>query len=191
MTALGAGLRAACRSFAGERSGAALLEFALIIPIVAALLLCSVEASRLAMTQLKMERVASMVGNLVARAEGHTEASFQACFDAADQIARPYPLFESGNVVVSSVAGRPTGATVLWQQVSEDGVSVTSRVGNPGARAALPDELDVDAGEGLIVTEVYFDYVPLMAEMVFPARRMYTRAFHRPRRTAIITMQES
>ena len=167
-----------------------MVEFALIIPVLVALVVGTFEVTHLVRTQQKMERVAGMVGNLVARAESHTEENFQACFDAASQFAWPYDLFEKGNVIVSSIVGQGDGEhpTVLWQQVSEDGVTVSSRIGSPGQAATLPEGLGVDEGQGLIVTEVYFDYAPRMAEQMFPARRLYMRALHSPRRSAIITM---
>ena len=179
---------AAFRSFMRERRGDAMIEFAIILPVMVGLMICTFELTRLAMTQQKMERVAGMVGNLVARSESHTEENFQACFDAAGQFAWPYDLFASGNVVVSSIVGQEDAPTVLWQQVSGDGVTVESRIGSPGLAANLPESLDVEEGQGLIVTEVYFDYVPQMARQMFPARRLYLRAFHSPRRSAIITM---
>ena len=173
-----------------RRRGDAAVEFAFVLPVLCALMVGTFEATHLVMTQHKMERVAGMVGNLVARAESHTVESFQACFDAADQIARPYDLFESGNIIVTSVVGQADGEdpTVLWQQVSEDGVTVESNIGSPGATASLPGGLVIAEGQGLIVTEVYFDYAPRMAPQMFPARRLYMQAFHSPRRSAIITM---
>lgn len=167
-----------------------MVEFALIIPILVALVVGTFEVTHLVRTQQKMERVAGMVGNLVARAESHTEENFQACFDAASQFAWPYDLFEKGNVIVSSIVGQGDGEhpTVLWQQVSEDGVTVSSHIGSPGQAATLPEGLDIDEGQGLIVTEVYFDYAPRLAAQMFPARRLYMRALHSPRRSAIITM---
>ena len=186
----GGRLVAAFRSFIATQRGDAMVEFALIMPVLIALLVGTFEVSRLVKTQQKMERVAGMVGNLVARAESHTEENFQACFDAASQFAWPYDLFENGNVIVTSVVGQEEdeNPTVLWQQVSVDGITVESRIGSPGQAATLPGGLGIDEGQGLIVTEVYFDYAPRLAERMFPARRLYMRAFHSPRRSAIITM---
>lgn len=186
----GGRLVAAFRSFIVAQRGDTMIEFALIMPVIVALMICTYEVSHLVRTQHKMERVAGMVGNLVARAESHTEENFQACFDAASQFAWPYDLFENGNVIVTSIVGQEDGEqpTVLWQQVSEDGVTVESRVGSPGEAATLPGGLNIDEGQGMIVTEVYFDYAPRMAEQMFPARRLYMRAHHSPRRSAIITM---
>ncbi len=186
----GGRLVVAFRSLIAAQRGDAMVEFALIIPIIVALMVGTFEAAFLVKTQQKMERVAGMVGNLVARAESHTEENFQACFDAASEFAWPYDLFARGNVIVTSIVGQEDGEhpTVLWQQVSEDGVTVESRIGSPGQAATLPGGLGVDEGQGMIVTEVYFDYAPRLAEQMFPARRLYMRAFHSPRRSAIITM---
>ena len=186
----GGWLAAAFRSFIVTQRGDAMVEFALIIPVLVALLVGTFEVTHLVRTQQKMERVAGMVGNLVARAESHTEENFQACFDAASQFAWPHDLFENGNVIVTSIVGQEAdeNPTVLWQQVSEDGVTVESRIGSPGKAATLPGGLGIDEGQGLIVTEVYFDYTPRLAAQMFPARRLYMQAFHSPRRSAIITM---
>ncbi|MDE0251195.1 MAG: hypothetical protein OXK72_09375, partial [Gammaproteobacteria bacterium] len=62
----GGRLVAAVRSFIAAQRGDSMIEFALIMPIIVALMVCTYEVSYLVRTQQKMERVAGMVGNLVA-----------------------------------------------------------------------------------------------------------------------------
>jgi hypothetical protein len=87
------------------------------------------------------------------------------------------------------VTGEDTGPEVLWQQVGGGSVLQASQVGAPGDSAVLPPSFNVDEGEGLVITEVYFDFQPVLLASLIPARRLYYQPVYRPRRTAIVALQ--
>ncbi|MBT3400017.1 MAG: hypothetical protein HN420_08515, partial [Rhodospirillaceae bacterium] len=109
-------------------------------------------------------------------------------FAAADQLGQPFDLFDAGNIIVTSVIGEATGPEILWQQIGAGHVTEPSLVGLPGDAAVLPLNFNVDEGEGLVVTEVYFDYEPFLLPIMIPAQRLYYQAIYRPRTTAILAM---
>ena len=174
--------------FLRDRRGGVMLEFAFAMPILVGLLMGGVEFARFALVNQKMERVTSFVGDFVARAEALDEADFDDYFAAADQIGRPFDLFDEGNIIVTSVTGEASGPEVLWQQIGTGNITEPSQVGVPGDPAVLPLNFNVDEGEGLVVTEVYFDYEPLLLPLMIPAQRLYYQAIYRPRTTAILAM---
>jgi hypothetical protein len=171
-----------------DRRGGVMLEFAFAMPILIGLLMGGVEFARFAMVNQKMERVTSFVGDLVAGAEALDEADFDDYFAAADQLGQPFDLFDDGNIIVTSVTGEDTGPEVLWQQIGAGHVIEPSLVGLPGDPAVLPLNFNVDEGEGLVVTEVWFDYEPFLLPLMIPAQRLYFQAIYRPRTTAILAM---
>ncbi len=181
-------LLAAFRPFRRDRRGGVMLEFAFAMPILVGLLMGGVEFARFALVNQKMERVTSFVGDFVARAEALDEADFDDYFAAADQLGRPFDLFEGGNIIVTSVIGEATGPEILWQQIGTGHVTAPSLVGLPGEPAVLPLNFNVDEGEGLVVTEVYFDYEPILLPLMIPAQRLYYQSIYRPRTTAILAM---
>jgi len=80
---------------------------------------------------------------------------------------------------------------------SQSGVQVallrqaqTSQVGAPGDPAVLPAGFNVDEGEGLEVSEVYYDFEPLMLASLIAPHRLYYQAIYRPRTTAILAMTQ-
>lgn len=170
--------------------GGIMLEFAFAMPVIIGLVLGGVEFARFALVNQKMERVTTFVGDFVARAEALDEADFDDYFAAAEQLSVPFDVFDGGNIVVTSVTGESTGPEVLWQQVGAGSVLQASHVGAPGDAAVLPDGFTVDEGEGLVVTEVWFDFEPILLPLLIPDRRLYFQAIYRPRRTAILAMQQ-
>lgn len=178
----------AFRSFLGDRRGGVMLEFAFAMPVMIGLLMGGVEFARFALVNQKMERVTSFVGDFVARAEALDEGDFDDYFAAADQLGRPFDLFDGGNIIVTSVIGEATGPEILWQQIGAGYVTEPSLVGLPGDTAVLPLNFNVDEGEGLVVTEVFFDYEPFLLPLMIPAQRLYYQSIYRPRTTAILAM---
>lgn len=178
------------RDFPRATGGGAMLEFAFAMPILVGLMMGGFEFARFALVNQKMERVTGFVGDFVARAEALDESDFDDYFAAAGQIGVPFDLFADGNIVVTSVTGEAGGPEVLWQQVGAGAVSEASEVGLPGDPAVLPAGFNVDEGEGLVVTEVWFDFEPMMLPGLIPARRLYYQAIYRPRTTAILAMSQ-
>lgn len=166
-----------------------MVEFAFAMPVLIALVMGGFEFARFALLNQKMERATGFVADLVSRADALEAGDFTDYFAAAGQIGLPYDLFNDGNMIVTSVTGESSGPEVLWQQVGAGAVTEPSRIGAPGEAATLPNGFQVDEGEGLIVTEVYFDFEPLVLPALMPARRLYFQAIYRPRTTAILAMQ--
>ena len=180
------------RRFAGDRRGNVMIEFAFMLPVISSLVLGGVEFARYAMINQKMDRVSGFVGDLVARAESLEASDFVDYFAAAEQLSLPFDLLAEGNIIVSSITGETGGPEVLWQQVGPGAVSQASTVGAPGGPATLPAGFVLDVNENIVVTEVYYDFVPLFLPPAFvTGGRLHYQSVFRPRTTAVLAMQQS
>ena len=79
------------------------MEFALVLPVLILLMLASVELARFVFLHQKMDRVATTISDLVARAETINESQLADIFTAAGEVSTPFDLANRGVVIVSSV----------------------------------------------------------------------------------------
>ena len=170
------------RDFIEDRRGAALIELGFAVPVLTLVLLGCFEATRYVLLHQKLDRAASTTADLVAQQDGITTAQLDDLFEAATRVMEPYDLGANGRIIVSSVY-RPgaAAATVVWQRLTAAGIAATSELGAAGATAALPAGFTVDAGENVIVAEVFYSYTPLFLSAMFEATQVSHNAFNRPR----------
>lgn len=170
------------RRLVGDCSGAAMIELAFAVPVLTLILLGCFEATRYVLLNQKLERAAGATADLVAQLDGITVAQLADLFDAAAATMEPFDLVADGRIVVSSVY-RPGSdpATVAWQRLDDGSLGASSEIGAVGADAALPTGFVVDAGENVIVAEVFYDYTPFFLDTAFLAGQLYHSAYNRPR----------
>ena len=178
-------MRVGLRSLAAlrrDRGGAILVEFALVLPVLIAILLGCFEATRFVLLHQKLDRAASAVADLVAQSDGITVAQVNDLFTVAEDQLSPFDLAASGRVIVSSIT-RPTAAAagVAWQRLSSGALSAASVVGIAGATATLPAGLIVRTGENVIVAETFYNYVPFFMDSFLSPTVFRHAAFNRPR----------
>ena len=169
--------------FARDRRGSVLMELAIGLPILVMILLGCFEAARFALLDQKLARVAASTADLVAQANGISEAQITDLFNAADATANPFDLAGGGRIIISSVS-RPTtaAATIAWQRTSTGTYAATSALGTAGQTATLPTGLTLRQGENVIVAEVFYDYAPVfLGATRFTAASLYQVAYNRPR----------
>lgn len=170
--------RLGCRDSRGNSA----VEFGLIVPVLLVLVLGSVDLARFVILNQKLDRVAVSMADLVARAETIAETDFTDIFIAADHIAEPFELGAFGSVIISAVTNPDgDGAAVAWQRLGGGSYAATSRLGAEGDTATLDDGFEVREGETAIISEVFFDFTPLLSELIVAARVVYKRSYHRPR----------
>lgn len=173
------------RRLVRNRDGGIAVEFALIIPIMVALLLGGVDIVRFVIINQKMDRVAGFIGDFVARERSLDESNFDEFFAAAQHIAKPYDLESGGILYISGIGGGPgdehDDAEVLWQRAGAGTLSQSSSVGEVGDAPTLPAGLPVAEGQGLIVTEIFYRFDPLFVPNIVAGRVLQYRVYHRPR----------
>ena len=170
------------RRFVDDREGAALIELAFAVPVLVVVLLGCFEATRFVLLHQKLDRAATSTADLVAQANGITQAQIDDLFDAASQMMEPYDIGANGRSVVTSVY-RPDAnpAAVIWQRLSNTGINIASEIGTTGAPAALPTGFTVRTGENVIIAEVFYDYTPFFLSALFEPAQLHHIAYNRPR----------
>lgn len=188
---LGQRLRRGLRRLFGDREGVSLIEFAFMAPILVSLLIGSFEIARFVLLNQKLNRLASNSSDLVTRSETMSEAELDNIFAAGEFITSPFKLANKGVVIISSVSNpgpnNTTPPIVNWQQKSDAGSSFASGVGVEGGQATLPGDLALRVGQDIIISEVIYDFKPVMfAEMT--DKDLYHVSFHRPRLGELTTL---
>lgn len=181
------GRRAALwRRLLGQDSGIAMVEFALIMPVLLLLVMGGLELSRYVLLHQKLSRLASNAGDLVSRAEKLTVADVNQVFEASQYIVRPFDMNPEGVVVISSVAKQPDNPPIVqWQQQGGGGASATSQIGRSSQPANLPGTFVLRDFQDVIVAEVFYRYEPLIFDDIFPPADLYFIALQRPRYGAL------
>ncbi len=171
-------------------AGNVAVEFALTVPILLLLMLGSAEMARFVLLYQKMERVATTVSDLVARAETISESQITDIFAAVDEVAQPFDLADLGVVFVSSITNADgTGPVIAWQRHGGGVYSATSEIGTQGSTPVLPPDFEVREGETAIISEVYYNFTPFLSEMIVRPQVIYRVAHHRPRLGTLDTVQ--
>jgi Flp pilus assembly protein TadG len=182
------------RKFSSDRRGALIAEFAAAMPVLVILLLGGVEVSRFALLNQRMDRLATVMGDLVAQAETLSENDVTQLFQATGHVAWPFDMATKGNVIISSISipAPPAAQTpkITWQR-HIGGLVSSSQIGAQNAAPTLPGGLTVATGQTLIVAEVYYDFSPMLIGSLVLAHRIYHRAFFRPRIGALTALTAS
>lgn len=184
-------MRMLLRRLSSDRRGGLIAEFAAAMPVLVLMLLGGVEVSRFALLNQRMDRLATVMGDLVAQAETISESDMTNLFKATAPVAWPFDMVAKGNVIISSVslpaAPAPQSPKVTWQRHTGNLVT-TSKIGAQSAAAVLPTGLTVATNQTIIVSEVYYSFSPMLIGALVPQQTIYHRAFFRPRIGALTTI---
>lgn len=186
MTARGAGggFYGALARFARETRGAVLTEFAMAFPILVVLILGGFEIGRYVLLQQKLQSVAVETADLVSQAETIKATDIDNILIAVDHIMTPFELGGKGVVIVSSIGATGTNPPkVNWQRAGGGTASAVSKLGPAGSNAVLPTGFVVRPGESVIVSEVFYNYEPVLAMNLIPlpSGQLYNESMYRPR----------
>lgn len=178
------------RALARAREGMAFLEFAITAPFLLALFLGSVEITRYIIVSQKVEKASVTVTDLVAQSSELTQDQLDQLILAAGEIMDP---FEFGGatayVLVSSVSKTGTNPPVVNWQYAGGGTWVqASHIGVTGGNATLPEGFEMNDRENVIVTEVYYNFTPLISDAVIDSGQIYKISFFKPRLGDLTTL---
>lgn len=186
-------------SFIRNRSGVAMLEFAMMAPVLLLLAAGSFEVARYALILQKLDRIVGTLSDLVTRSGSATmtEMEISNILDSALYMAQPFDISGDSMMVLTSVVGRAGQAPVILSQRVQGSVA--------GGQSAVGTVVDEDAtlppafpdagsgetlsdGENLIVAEIIYNYKPyLTGELtIFEDMVFYRDSYFRPRYTATI-----
>lgn len=187
-------MRTRLRRLYADRRGGLVVEFAFAMPVLTLMLMGGVEISRYALMNQRMDRLATVVGDLVSQQQTVSQNDLNAIFGATKSVAWPFDLTGSGKVIVSSISipAPPAAqvAKITWQRASGSLVE-SSKFGVEGATPVLPSgppPLTVSAGQTIITAEVFYHFKPILIGALVPEQNVYYKAFFRPRTGSLTTL---
>ena len=193
-------LRATASRLAGCRSGLAMTEFALSLPILTTLGLCGLECANLAMANLRVSNIAMLTADNAARVrDSIDEANVIELLQGSKMTGDSIRFRQNGRIILSSIEpntaganGASTGQWIRWQRC--DGAKqVASNYGAQGkgqndatlqfvGPAANP--IAAAPATAVMMVEVVYDYQPVISNAIFGARTLrYESAFNVRQRT--------
>lgn len=170
-------------AFAGAQRGSAAVEFALIVPIMIAVYIGSVEASTLIIIDRKVQSVAGSVGDLVARTDERLATDdLKDYFRAASGIMTPYAADGVTQKVTAIKVNNDGTNSVLWQSSYQGGVySTVAKLALPKT-FTLPAEMTAIAkNQTVIAAEASYTYTPMFGFVLQQSVNLYRSNFFMPR----------
>jgi len=167
-----------------EQKGSVLIELAVAIPLLVTLLFSGLEVARFMLTHQKVARIATSVADISSQGQTISEAEIANVFDATEFVAGSLNFSTDGYMILTSVSrDGANNPAVEWQRTHGTQISAEtiSKVGVPGGTATIPSNFVLEAGEGLIIAEVYYDYSALLFGDIVGDGLIYKTAYYRPR----------
>jgi Flp pilus assembly protein TadG len=192
-----------CSRRTDARRAVAALEFALVLPVLALLLLAGVDLSLWFINKFRLDNAAQSLGNIVAAAQTLPLSAFPASFCAGTSTSLNYfaiaytmssPLGVCGTqgaTIISGITNNGTTTTISWQERNGNAVAYPSLFGTPGKTLKLPAGYSVPSGHSIVATELYTDLSPWkfsLALMPGPGpTSLYSYAIYEPRSGTLAT----
>lgn len=164
---------------AGDTSGAAAVEFGVILPVILAMYLGTAEVAQGVAVDRKVTITARALSDLVAQDVSISDAEMANIFDAATAIMTPYstsPLKAKVSAVSIDANGN---ATVSWSSAYND----APRAAN--TRVTIPPALRI-ANTQVIWSEISYGYTPPVAKYISGTLTLKEEFFARPRESVTI-----
>lgn len=171
------------RLFVKNEEGAALIESAITLPILILIISGIFEFCNYSLINNKLVRATGVLGDMVSR-QNLTRANLIALMQTVDVIMMPYNKNQQIGVVVSHISNKgatadKTKMTITWQQ------KVNGANSNFGAAGSfpqnLPDKIEVLRDQAIIVTEVFFNYTPIVFQGFYGTTTLYKTSVYVPR----------
>ena len=149
------------RRLAGDRSGVAAVEFALIVPLLLALYFVTMEVAQAIEVNKKVGRVASMVADLVTQQQEMSISELEGIMRIGEATLQPYNRTRANIIVTAIEVGleaTPTAKVVWSRRLIGQAFSAGPAKGTP---VEIPAALKVK-GSFLVRTEAALSYQPVI-----------------------------
>ncbi len=165
----------ALRQFWRDKRGAAMLEAAIVFPVLVLLLVSAVEFSEAFTARRKAAAAASTLADLVAQASHVNSAELEDINRAAAQVMLPYPSTPLGTRISSVARAKDDSVTVAWSFAS-GGMQAYAN----GTSYTLPQGL-VAKEETVIAAETTYLFKPGIGTFLVSGVTFTSVAYFKPR----------
>ena len=162
-----------------DSSGQALVEAALILPMLVSVFLGVSEFSQAFTVKRRLEAAANTAADLVARTQTVATADLAGIKSMIDEMLKPYSATTLGLTISSVVADQDNSTRVAWSYATGSGASARTS----GAALPLPVGL-TEANSSIIFAEVNYTFRSTLAQMIVGDVSFAAEAYLRPRASA-------
>lgn len=188
-------MTAAKRAYVRNEHGAALVEFAMAVPVLLLFFMGGIDLTRYILVNQKLEKATAAVADIVAQASSIQTSNLNDLMTGIDDMMKPYTFASNARVIVTSVvrtAASPAPLTVRWQYCGGGTLSgVTSRIGAVGGNATIPSQITLALNDDIIVAEIFYNYTPIFGKHVIRTGQLYKVAYYKPRLGALSSYTSS
>ena len=147
------------RRFAPASDGIAAVEFAMVLPIMLAMWIGTVEVQQAIAVSRKSILVSRTLADLTARATTINNAGMTNIFNATTAVLAPFPTTTLGMVVTSIKRNGANQNLVVWSDARGPGVASHP----PNTPMTLPLGILTSANQSVILAESKYLYTPAVA----------------------------
>jgi Flp pilus assembly protein TadG len=180
MTALALRLAHRLCRFGRDRRGVSAVEFALLLPVMVALYLGSVEVSQGIATDRKVTLTAHALADLSTQFTNIADSDMANILNASSAIMAPYAVANLQAVVSQLAIDNNGNATVSWSDATSDGAART-----PGSAVTVPSAL-ATPNSYLILGEARYNYNPTFGYVLTGALTLKDQIYMQPRQSVCV-----
>lgn len=159
-----------------DTHGVAMVEFALATPLLIVVCFGGLEYVNYALAQQKVERIASLTADAVARNTlAPSERSFSDTLKAVDKVGAPFKVEAQGRTIITGIIGVTQGDRIVnkivWQRCGGRLPGVSSSLGaewretsdySDGPNVTLPNGISLLQNQMVVIAEVAYRYQPMI-----------------------------
>jgi Flp pilus assembly protein TadG len=158
------------KRFRNDQRGGSIIEFALLVPVLLAVLLGTVTLFDLFRNLQSVDKATFTVGDMMSRQSAMDRPMLNAMLIMLQQMV---PSASDGGIRVSSVTRKSTGLEVVWTESVGGAIPTT-----PVSTASLPD---IAEGDSVLLTESFVPHRAFVEMFGLDQLIFNAQAAHRPR----------
>jgi Flp pilus assembly protein TadG len=167
-------MTAKMKSYFRDTNGAAAIEAGLLLPVMVALLLGTIDVGISLLANMKTTNAAHMVADLLTRSDEVTEAEINDSVVAGELAMLPYDTQSYGvDIVGVQYVGAPLTPTVRWRETRD----MEPNPGIVGRTAGLGLQ-----NEGVVAVTVSYTFTPVFSSYFIGEVTIYEEVFARGRK---------